>query len=71
MLMANRGNELGIRNFELDLTSTPWAKTMINFHPSQISLFHSLCYWFSIKFLKLYTVSVYFFRERLLVACFN
>ena len=38
MLMANRGIELGIRNFELDLTSTPWAKKMINFHPLQIAV---------------------------------
>ena len=30
MHMANRRNELGIRNFELDLTNTPWAKMMIN-----------------------------------------
>ena len=37
MLMANRGNELGIRNFELELKSTPWAKKMINFHPFQIA----------------------------------
>ena len=61
MLMANRGNENGIRNFELDLTSTPWAKKMINFHPFQIAcLFDSFCHWFSIKFLKLYLVSCQF-----------
>ena len=24
--MAKRRNELGIKNFELDLTSAPWAK---------------------------------------------
>ena len=28
MLVANRGNELGIRNFESNLTRTPWAKKM-------------------------------------------
>ena len=38
MLMANRGNELGTRNFELDLTSTPWARKMINFHLFQIAV---------------------------------
>ena len=32
---------------------------MINFHPFQISVFYSLCCWFSIKFLKLYLVSVF------------
>ena len=42
MLMGNRGNELGIRNFELDLTSTPWAKKMINFHRFQISVYLTL-----------------------------
>ena len=42
MLMAKRGNELGIRNFELDLTSTPWAKKMINFHPFQIAMYLTL-----------------------------
>ena len=47
---------------------------MINFHPFQISVFYSFCYWFSIKFLKLFLVSVFFFGGgggRLLVACFN
>ena len=34
---------------------------MINFHPFQISVFYSFCYWFSIKFLKLFLVSVFFF----------
>ena len=29
--MANRGKEIDIRNFESSLTSTPWAKKMINF----------------------------------------
>ena len=33
---------------------------MINFHPFQISVFYSFCYWFSIKFLKLFLVSVFF-----------
>ena len=42
MLMANNGNELGIRNFELDLTSTPWAKKMINFHLFQIAVYSTL-----------------------------
>ena len=42
MLMANRGNELGIRNFELDLTSTPWAKKRINFHLFQIAVYLTL-----------------------------
>ena len=43
MLMANRGNELGIRNFELDLTSTPCAKKMINVHnPFQIAVYLTL-----------------------------
>ena len=37
-----RGNELGIRNFELDLTSTPWAKKRINFHPFQIAVYFVL-----------------------------
>ena len=42
MLMANRGNELGIRNFELDLTSTPCAK-MVNVHNSfQIAAYLTL-----------------------------
>ena len=41
ILMANRGNELGIRNFELDLTSTPWTK-MINFHLFQIAVYSTL-----------------------------
>ena len=53
------------------------TKKMINFHPFQISVFYSFCYWFSIKFLKVFLVSVFFFwgggvgGERLLVACFN
>ena len=34
---------------------------MINFHPFEISVFYSFCYWFSIKFLKLFLVSVFFF----------
>ena len=42
MLMAKTGNELGIRNFELDLTSTPWAKKMINIHPFQIAMYLTL-----------------------------
>ena len=42
MLMANRGKELGIRNFELDLTSTPCAKKIINFHPFQIAVYLTL-----------------------------
>ena len=40
MFMANRGNELGIRNFELDLTSTP--KKMINLHLFQIAVYSTL-----------------------------
>ena len=39
MLMANRRNELDIRNFELDLTNTPWAKKRINFHLFQIAVY--------------------------------
>ena len=27
--MANRGKEIDIRNFESNLTDTPWAKMMI------------------------------------------
>ena len=35
VLMANRGNKLGIRNFESNLTTTPWAKKkMIDFFNS-------------------------------------
>ena len=35
VLMANRGNKLGIRNFETNLTTTPWAKKkMIDFFSS-------------------------------------
>ena len=62
MLMAIWGNELGIRNFELDLTSTPWAKKMINFHPSQISVFYSLCSWlvFNKAFKNVYRVCLVF-----------
>ena len=42
MIIANRGNELGIRNFELALTSTPWAKKRINFHLFQIAVYLTL-----------------------------
>ena len=42
IVMANRGNELAIRNFELDLTSTPWAKKMINLHLFQIAVYSTL-----------------------------
>ena len=35
VLMAKRGNELGIRNFESNHTTTPWAKMkMIDFFDS-------------------------------------
>ena len=56
MLMANRGNELGIRNSLL--TSTPWAKKRnINFHPFQIAVYFSL--FFSLFFNKVFkTVSL-------------
>jgi len=56
--MANRGKEIDIRNFESNLTSTPWAKKMtINFSFSlDRSVFYSFCHWFSIKFLKRYFV---------------
>ena len=61
MLMANRGNELGIRNFELDLTSTPCAKMMINFHPFQIAVYLTLfVIGFRKKFLKRYLLSSQF-----------
>ena len=58
--MANKGKEIDIRNFESNLTSTPWAKKMtINFSfPLDRSVFYSFCHqdWFSIKFLKRYLV---------------
>ena len=41
-LMANRGNELDIRNFELDLTISPWARKLINFHLFQIAVYSTL-----------------------------
>jgi len=54
--MVNRGKEIDIdiRNFESNLTSTPWAKKMkINFSfLSNCCVFHSFCHWFSMKFLK-------------------
>ena len=31
VLMTNTGNGLGIRNFESNLKSAPWAKKMIDF----------------------------------------
>ena len=39
VLMANGGNELGIRNF---VSSTPWAKKKINFHSFQIAVCFTL-----------------------------
>ena len=71
MLMANRGNELGIRN--LLLTSTPWAKKRnINVHPFQIAVYFSLFFHcFLIKFLKRYLLSGCIAGINLLVACFN
>ena len=35
-------NELGIRNFESNLTSTPWAKKRIDFHSFQIAVCFTL-----------------------------
>ena len=69
--MANRGKEIDIRNFESNLTGTPWAKMMITFIP-----FKSLCILLlilSLVFNKVFkTVSdVWFYCLRLLVACFN
>ena len=52
MLTANRGNELGIRNFELDLTNTPWAKKFLMSIPSK-SLFISV--FLSLVFSKVFT----------------
>ena len=58
VLMANRRKELGIKNFELNLTSTPWAKKKkINFSFLSIAVYLTLCHWFSIKFLKRYLIS--------------
>ena len=52
--MANRGKEIDIRNFESNLTSTPWAKKMmINFSfLSNHCVFYYFCHRFSISFLK-------------------
>ena len=52
---------------------------VIYFHPFQISVFYSFCYWFSIKdfFKTVARVCIFFLGaggaggERLLVACFN
>ena len=59
--MANRGEEIDIRNFESTLISTPWAKKMmINFSfLSNRCVFYSFCHWFSIKVYKLYLVSLF------------
>ena len=69
VLMANRRHELGIKDFELNLTSTPWAKKKkrINFSFLSIALYLTLCHWFSIRFLKRYLVcgfiaSIYWLR---------
>ena len=60
MLKANRGNELAIRNFELDLTSTPWAKKTINFHVFQIAVYSTFLSMVFNKVFKLYLVSCQF-----------
>ena len=40
VLMENRRNELGIRNFESNLTSTQWTtKKKISFHSFQIIVY--------------------------------
>ena len=53
MLIVTRGNELGIRNFESNLSSTPWAKKRIKFSfLSNRCVFYSVCYCFSITFLN-------------------
>ena len=49
--------QINVRDFESKLTSTPWAKKMINFSfLSNRCVFYSFCHWFSIKFLKRYLV---------------
>ena len=60
--MANRGKEIDIRNFESNLTGTPWAKMMITLFSflSNHCVFYSLAHWFHwflIKFLKQYLMS--------------
>ena len=53
--MVNGGKEIDIdiRNFESNLSSTPWAKKKINFSSlSNHCVFYSVCYCFSIKFLN-------------------
>ena len=42
VLMANRRNDPGIRNFESNLTSTRWAKKRINFYSFQIAVYFIL-----------------------------
>ena len=67
MLMANRKNELGIKNS--NLTSTPRAKKKnINFpFLSNRCVFYPICNWFSIKNFE--TVSpVWLYSEHLSVA---
>ena len=59
LLIAKRRYEVHLRNFQSNLTSTPWGKRRnINFpFLSNRFVFDSFCYWFLIKFSKRYLVS--------------
>ena len=65
MLMANRRNELGIRNFEANLRSTSWAKNKRIYFSflSNRCVFYSFCHWLSKKFLKRYFVRDFISRK--------